>query len=547
MKSFLSIISIFLMVLLLFMVYFYIWVVGLSFLFNLEMLNMCGISDLVGGFGVGGWCTGFVLVVLVILCMILMFTILYMALELDICAFQWSLFWFVSGMLLLLLSISNYSVLMGWEILGVSSFLLILYYMSRSSYGGSMMTILLNRWGDIGLVLFMISVFSFCAIACNMSCSWGMGVFSGVLLVLCVLSKSAQYPFCGWLPMAMVAPTPVSALVHSSTLVVAGLVLMGFSLWLLNMNSGSMLCVLGVFTLFSAGLSAMYELDVKKMVALSTLFHLGLMSIMGVSISVYFMFLHMVLHAFYKSLLFLLVGWAIMLGNHEQDARGLYGGGWLWGWMGVLYISVIMSLIGLLYFSGWVTKDFFMEMAMSSSISLIFIFILWFGLGCSLAYSLNLLNFIGGEVCLGNVLVSDFYVSLKDSCFLLLYMVVSVILGLFLFNVSGVGFGAYMSGVGVKLSYIIVSFIMVYILYTYSSNICSSMLYMQDIFLLLLKGGLVWCLDLVRVDFFLSVMFEGSIFMSVFWFAWVLDFLLSWDLIFMFMLLLLFSFFILVF
>lgn len=140
-------------------------------------------------------------------------------------------------------------------------------------------------------------------------------------LSLCLVRKRAQFPLRVWLPMAMAAPTPVSSLVHSSTLVTAGLLLVfGFYLSFMESATG-VLYVLAVMTLLVSGTRALFEKDLKKVVALSTLFHLGFIAVLFSLGGVVVRYVHLVLHGGFKRLLFVMVGIIIFLISHEQDMR----------------------------------------------------------------------------------------------------------------------------------------------------------------------------------------------------------------------------------
>merc|ERR1712168_631462 len=177
----------------------------------------------------------------------------------------------------------------------MTSFYLVLYYRTKAAIAGGLLTALRNRIGDC----LLFSYFCFYLFS-------GASIFGGATLLLVVASftKSAQFPFSAWLPAAIVAPTPVSALVHSSTLVTAGVYL----LYRFIPHNSHFLLFSGVLTTVIAGMAALVEADLKKVVALSTLSQLGLIvTSLGLG-QRRLAFLHLNLHASYKSLLFLAVG-----------------------------------------------------------------------------------------------------------------------------------------------------------------------------------------------------------------------------------------------
>jgi len=217
---------------------------------------------------------------------------------------------FVLSIILLILSSNLIFTLVGWDGLGVSSYLLVIYYGRTKSYNAGILTVITNRIGD---VLLLIRI----GIMLNMG-SWSVVYykeFLGVdnvlkwLLIIGSFTKRAQIPFRAWLPAAMAAPTPVSSLVHSSTLVTAGVYL----LFRHFLNTGSaynspVIMFFGLSTITLARLSALNEKDIKKIVALSTLSQLGLIILCIGTSWVFIAFFHLITHAFFKAIMFIRVG-----------------------------------------------------------------------------------------------------------------------------------------------------------------------------------------------------------------------------------------------
>ena len=188
------------------------------------------------------------------------------------------LFTFVCSILLLIVSSNLLFTIIGWDGLGVSSYLLVIYYGRRKSYNAGILTVLSNRVGD-ALIIFRIGFILYMG-------SWNINFYKELLntsdififlLIIGAFTKRAQIPFSAWLPAAMAAPTPVSSLVHSSTLVTAGVYLLFRHL---NDIEGycqfNIITITGIATIIIARLSALNEKDIKKIVALSTLSQLGL-------------------------------------------------------------------------------------------------------------------------------------------------------------------------------------------------------------------------------------------------------------------------------
>merc|ERR1719304_123013 len=150
-------------------------------------------------------------------------------------------------------------------------------------------------------------------------------IFSKILIYLIIISactKRAQIPFSAWLPAAIAAPTPVSALVHSSTLVTAGVYLIvRLNFVFSNSNSTNTLLFIGIMTILLAGAAAMFEIDIKKIIALSTLRQLGVIIIILGAIEPLLSFFHLLSHAYFKAILFMCAGMVIHNIKDYQDIR----------------------------------------------------------------------------------------------------------------------------------------------------------------------------------------------------------------------------------
>nr|BAB62764.1 NADH dehydrogenase complex 5 [Pronodularia japanensis] len=324
---------------------------------------------------------------------------------------------FVAAMNILILIPNLVFVLLGWDLLGIISFLLVVYYQNSVSVGAGMLTVLMNRIGDVFLVL---------AIGFSSSAGiWGIleveqlagqVVWVGVLLVGAGMTKSAQIPFSVWLPAAMAAPTPVSALVYSSTLVTVGVYFLFRHYHVLMCVNGllPLLSKVGCLTLLMASLGACLELDIKKLVALSTLSHLGFMVyVLGVGYPVLSVF-HLLSHALFKSLLFLCAGHYMHEVGCSQDIRQMSGVGW--GSSPLVMACIIIglnSLCGVPYLSGFYSKDAILEGSMTSFVGALEILCLVVGAGASCLHAMRLLLYsifgpLGGLPLVGESGVSGF-------------------------------------------------------------------------------------------------------------------------------------------
>lgn len=210
-------------------------------------------------------------------------------------------------------------------------------------------------------------------------------------MVLAAFTKRAQIPFSAWLPAAIAAPTPVSALVHSSTLVTAGVfLLIRFSGLMLNYKLILDICfIVGVLTMFIAGLVANFEVDLKKVVALSTLSQLGLIFIIlgvGSPVLAYF---HLVIHALFKSRLFICAGFLIHNLQGSQDRR--YGSVFNYSSpvLGVVFGCTNLALCGFPFMAGFYSKDRVLEGVFIGPFNSLIILIVVLSTGFTVSYSLR--------------------------------------------------------------------------------------------------------------------------------------------------------------
>nr|BCS79997.1 NADH dehydrogenase subunit 5 [Monomorium triviale] len=353
------------------------WLVFSINSFNMELVVvMDWISCLFVGF------------VFLISSLIVLYMSVYMYSDSYIDRFTYLVMMFVISMALMILSPNIISILLGWDGLGLVSYCLVVYYQNWMSYNSGMVTVLCNRVGDVS-ILMVISLML-------MLGSWSIWFLLNnklimFMLVIAAITKSAQIPFSSWLPMAMAAPTPVSALVHSSTLVTAGVYLMiRFNNMLMESGVSKILLFLSIFTMFMAGMMANLEYDLKKIIALSTLSQLGLMMMilsLGLSIISYY---HLLVHAIFKSMLFMCAGIIIHSMMNNQDIR-------LFGNLNEIIPFTMMSfyisnlaLCGFPFISGFYSKDLIMELIYDLKINMFLLFFILISLMLTVMYSFRL-------------------------------------------------------------------------------------------------------------------------------------------------------------
>nr|YP_010852789.1 NADH dehydrogenase subunit 5 [Gonepteryx amintha]WGL40169.1 NADH dehydrogenase subunit 5 [Gonepteryx amintha]WHS18935.1 NADH dehydrogenase subunit 5 [Gonepteryx amintha] len=357
----------------------------------------------------------------------------YMSSELNLNRFIILVLLFVFSMILLIISPNIISIFLGWDGLGLVSYCLVIYYQNMKSYNAGMLTVLSNRVGDVMLLMviaWMMNYGSWNYIFYLelMNNDFSMKIIS-CLIILGAMTKSAQIPFSAWLPAAMAAPTPVSALVHSSTLVTAGVyLLIRFNNLLINTEFLKMLMLISGLTMFMAGISANYEFDLKKIIALSTLSQLGLM--MSILSMGFFdlAFFHLLTHAMFKALLFMCAGMIIHMMNNNQDIRCM-GGLSLYIPMTSLCMNISnLALCGIPFLAGFYSKDLILEMVSMSNLNMLIFFLYYFSTGLTMFYTIRLLMYLMiNEFNLISIyhLYDEDYVMLKSMVILLFMSVVS--------------------------------------------------------------------------------------------------------------------------
>nr|YP_010729875.1 NADH dehydrogenase subunit 5 [Parnassius mnemosyne]WEF74746.1 NADH dehydrogenase subunit 5 [Parnassius mnemosyne] len=379
----------------------------------------------------------FMMFVLMISSSVIYYSKSYMSSELNLNRFIILVLLFVFSMVLLIISPNIISIFLGWDGLGLVSYCLVIYYQNIKSYNAGMLTALSNRVGDV-MILMVISwmmnygSWNYIFYLNFMSNDYSMQIIS-ILVIIAAMTKSAQIPFSSWLPAAMAAPTPVSALVHSSTLVTAGVyLLIRFNMLLIDMFFFKFLLLLSGLTMFMSGISANYEFDLKKIIALSTLSQLGLMmSILSMGLPE-LAFFHLLTHAMFKALLFMCAGVIIHMMNDNQDIRFM-GGISLYIPMTSLCLNISnLALCGIPFLAGFYSKDLILEMVSMSNLNMLIFFLYYFSTGLTMFYTIRLLMYLMiNDYNLFSIynLYDEDYVMLK-SMFLLLFM--SLITGSFL-------------------------------------------------------------------------------------------------------------------
>lgn len=284
-------------------------------------------------------------------------------------------------------------LLLGWDGLGITSFILVIYYQNPKSLRAGLVTALTNRIGDVAILL---------AIGWTLSQGhWNIlhmdrtnqnSLIQIIAIITAAITKRAQIPFSRWLPAAIAAPTPVSALVHSSTLVTAGVfLLIRFYPFLRTIKLFNIIILfVAVSTIIIAGARATTECDIKKIIALSTLRQLGIIiTRIGLGFPE-IAFIHMVIHALFKALLFICAGNLIRLHRHAQDLR------WIGNTLNIAPVTSTCILIantalcGFPFIAGFYSKDLIIETALFSEQNRFIVLLILLSVGFTSFYSIRL-------------------------------------------------------------------------------------------------------------------------------------------------------------
>lgn len=401
---------------------------------------------------------------------------------------------FVLSIRLIVLRPNLIRILLGWDGLGLVSYALVIYYRNEKSANAGILTILSNRVGDVAILLRIglirrLGRWNFFFYRYYLNEEW---VLLKVFLIISAITKRAQIPFSAWLPAAIAAPTPVSALVHSSTLVTAGVYLIiRFRAALEGSLVQRWLLIISCLTMFIAGLGANFEYDLKKIIALSTLRQLGvILRILSLGYAD-LAFFHLLRHALFKALLFICAGVVIHRVGGYQDIRFI-GNLVKFIPLTVSYITISnLALCGFPFIAGFYSKDIILEVAFIRRINFIALILYIMATGLTVIYTIRLIFYsIRGEYNLGSIN------NLSDEDYIITN------------SIRGLGLGAILGGACLG-----------WMLFPECYMICLRFIMKIIVIIVRVLGGLIgYTLNIMRVNFTLKrlrnyrlIVFIGSI------------------------------------
>nr|UVU30535.1 NADH deshydrogenase subunit 5 [Xorides funiuensis] len=443
----------------------------------------------------------FMSVVMLISSMVILYSLMYMKSDLYINRFMYLILLFILSMMLMILSPNFLSILFGWDGLGLISYCLVIYYQNNNSFNSGLVTVLINRVGDIVMLMLIGLLMSLG--------SWNFMFYDFIdnlllfMVVIISFTKSAQIPFSSWLPLAMAAPTPVSSLVHSSTLVTAGVYLLIRFNYLIMMNYYIMKLIMfiSLMTMFMAGMGANFEYDFKKIIALSTLSQLGVM-IFSLSLGLDIIsFFHLLTHAMFKSMLFMSAGVIIHNMMGFQDIRYINMVLMNMPLVSIMMINSLFSLCGIPFMSGFFSKDLILEMFMMSIMNKFILMILFMSMGLTLMYSLRLMYYS---------FIKLSYLNLYMKFSLFNNLMINSMFILFIFSLS---MGVILSWLIFSMkNFIILSFSMKMLIYLFMMLGGMMMFFIQKIFLSLMKiKNLLILINFISMMWFLPLLYNYNI------------------------------------
>lgn len=358
--------------------------------------------------------------------MVLIYSYSYMSHDKNKISFCWIVLIFVLSIILLIIIPNAFILILGWDGLGLVSYILVIFYQRTNSFNSGIITIISNRIGDVMIIIIIIFVLNFGTF--DLRRIGNLEFICELFIIIAGLTKRAQIPFSAWLPAAIAAPTPVSSLVHSSTLVTAGVyLLIRFDFLFQIKFISEILLKISLFTMLISGINAFFENDLKKIIAFSTLSQLSIIIVILSINLTNLAFFHLIIHAVFKSILFLGGGFVIHNLIGKQDIRILSD---FFSFRPLVLRCILISfysLIGIPFIGGFYSKDLILEYFLLKNLNFILLIIFIFGVIFTFLYNIRLIYYIFFKGILSNILVKINYdIFMKFPIFFLTFLLIIV-------------------------------------------------------------------------------------------------------------------------
>nr|AKM70138.1 NADH dehydrogenase subunit 5 [Greenidea kuwanai] len=458
----------------------------------------------------------FISFVFLISSMILLYSMEYMNFDLNKFRFLILMNLFIMFMMLLIISPNLISILLGWDGLGMISFCLVIFYQNKKSFSSGFVTVILNRMGDLFIIISLIWMMNFGSwnfIFLNYFFNLNYMFFIVLMIILATLAWSSKIPFSSWLPLAMAAPTPVSSLVHSSTLVTAGIYLMiRFNEIFIKFYFLNFLIVLSCLTMFMSGLNAIFEFDLKKIIAFSTLSQMSFMFLILCLGKIDMCFFYLLMHALFKSMMFLSSGILILNMNNNQDIRKMGGLINYLPFCSLIFVFTLMSLCGFPFFCSFYSKDLIFEYFFMINLNLFFLIFFLFSFFFTFFYSIRVIYYL----MMMNFSMLNFLMIIKfESKFLIMSMIfisfIMIFFGSFFMWLMFYKFDLILLELKFKLLTIFILFFSIWFFFEWNN-----FLFYFNYFFFLFNFfffSLMWNLLFLKINFFLNNFLIFSFFM----------------------------------
>nr|YP_010028683.1 NADH dehydrogenase subunit 5 [Stomaphis sinisalicis]QOS49070.1 NADH dehydrogenase subunit 5 [Stomaphis sinisalicis] len=479
----------------------------------------------------------FISFIFLISSMIMLYSMEYMNLDLNKFRFLLLMNLFIMFMVLLIISPNLISILLGWDGLGMISFCLVVYYQNKKSFNSSLITVILNRMGDLFIIIVLIWMLNFGSwnfIFLNYYNNLNYLFYMSFFIMLASLTKSAQIPFSSWLPLAMAAPTPVSSLVHSSTLVTAGIYLMiRFNELFNNMIFMKILLIVSCLTMLMSGLNAIFEFDLKKIIAFSTLSQVSFMFMILCMGKIEMCFFYLLMHALFKSMMFLSSGILILNMNNNQDIRKMGGLINYLPFCSLIFMFTLMSLCGFPFFCSFYSKDLIFEYFLMLNLNFFFFFFFFFSFFLTFFYSIRVIYYL----LMMNFSMFNYLMIIKfESLFLIMsMMIISLIMlffGSFFMWIMFYKFDLILLEMKFKILSILILLFGLWFFFELNNFLYSMKYFMSFFYIFFLSS--MWNLMFIKVNFFLNNFFYvSSLMYKIIEIGWI-EYLFDKNLIFFF-------------